>query len=217
MVLCRVWPAVLAIAVVAAPSASAAQRTVQIQTPTVSAIERGLANALANAGETRILRVRKLRTNTPGYATAIEWVDLGTGRQRIVWHNASGRVTRDSSRSACRPSASRTCQSPPDPNGACGCDLDPFTNFPTTQKLRIARLAQQMIGGKRTFHLRFTEIGGYWALDTTDIWIDRNTYLPVREKLLAPKTKYNPQRYTVTNSFTWLRRTRTNLGRLGSG
>jgi hypothetical protein len=175
------------------------------QPPTIRVLQRNLANALAESRTTVILRVDKQRTRTPHHVTAVEWVDLATGRSRVRWYDASGRVQSDTSR----------FYSGGEPSGACGCDLDPFTNFPTTA--RVALLGRETIGRQPTFHLRFTISGGPLS-STTDIWIDRSTYLPVREKLVVPETSFNKRlTYTVTDDFTWLPRTRANLAHLAGG
>ena len=95
----------------------------------------------------------------------------------------------------------------------CGCDLDPFTDY--SPEPRVSLLGQQTIDQQPTFHLRFTITGGPLP-STTDIWIDRSTYLPVREKLVVPKTsvKNSPPPYTVTSDFTWFPRTSANLAQL---
>jgi hypothetical protein len=107
----------------------------------------------------------------------------------------------------------RGCPVPPKPNGACNCDLDPFTNFGT--KPHVSLLGKQTIDRQPTFHLRFTIAGGPFA-STTDFWINRSTYLPVHLKLVAPKTsvKNSLRPYAVTNDFTWLPRTSANLADL---
>ena len=65
--------------------------------------------------------------------------------------------------------------------------------------------------------VRFTITGGPLR-STTDIWINRSTYLPVREKLVVPETSFNRRpTYTVTNDFTWLPRTSANLAQLAGG
>jgi hypothetical protein len=106
--------------------------------------------------------------------------------------------------------ATRRCTLPPPPTGACGCDLNPFINFPG-QTPRVALLGQEIIDGKPTFHLRFTIASGRNA-STTDIWLDRSTYLPVHEKAAFRDTsvKGHPT-ITTINDFTWLRRNSANL------
>ena len=115
-----------------------------------------------------ILRVRYHRTRSPQYVTAVEWVNPANGNQRWLDYDASSRLKTDTTRSrsgkAIAPMSMRTltvtydsktwsvsiagvacggrpCPAPPDPNAACNCDLDPFTNFGTEP--RVSLLGQQ--------------------------------------------------------------------------
>jgi hypothetical protein len=101
-------------------------------------------------------------------------------------------------------------------SAACGCDLNPFTNVPG-QALRVSQLGQGTIDGKPTFHLRFTITGGPYASTTTDIWIDRSTYLPVHQKVIQRGNQRNSHGHAVANDFTWLPRTRANLAQVAGG
>jgi hypothetical protein len=214
VVLSRLWlSAAFVIAAWVAPLASAMPEALGTnQPPAIPVIERNLAHALAKSRTTLILRLHKHRTRTPQHVNAVEWVDLANGRSRVRWYDASGRLTSDTSRS----------YSGKLPSAACGCDLDPFTNFLPTEP-RVSLLGQQTIDRKPTVHLRFTVTGGP-VPSTTDIWIDRSTYLPVREQVGFRQTTGNSQRrrqigptITTTNDFTWLPRTSANLAHLTGG
>jgi hypothetical protein len=184
------------------------------QPPTIRTIESSLASALSRAQTTRIVRVHKHRTNTPGFVTAVAWVDPGDGRQRIVWRDASGRVTRDASRPSCAGiPAGRRCTLPPLPSAACGCDLNPFTNFPG-QSPQISLLGQETLGGQRTFHVRFAIVAGPQP-STTDFWISRSTNLPVRA--MVSFRAEGRRTITTTDDFAWLPRTSANLARVANG
>jgi YD repeat-containing protein len=207
----------------------------------IPVIEHRLGSALAKS-QTLVLRVHKHRTRTPQYVTAVKWIDLADGRTRMLDYDASGRLKTETAASATRSATTRGrviqrtlvtldyesktwsistpgfecgsfCTLPPPPSGACGCDLDPFANYPG-QTARVLLLGQETIDGKPTFHLRFTIKGGHNA-STTDIWIDRFTYLPVHEKAAFrdTSTKGHPI-VTTINEFTWLPRTHANLARL---
>jgi hypothetical protein len=211
----RSWFAASFVVAVFAPSATATPGADQPRT--VAVIERKLASALEGAQTTLILRVNKHRTNTAGYVTAVEWVDLGDGQRHIVWRDSAGRVTGDTSRLRCdQLPFDQRCTMPPIPSAACGCDLDPFTNFPGPTP-QVALLGQETIDRQAAFHLRFTVTAWPYA-STTDFWIDRSTYLPVHAKLVVPKTSVKGSRaYTVTNDFAWLPRTSGNLAQLAGG
>jgi len=195
----------------------AAPAGAETQPRTIRTIESSLATALTKAQTTRIVRVHKHRTSTPGFVTAVAWVDLGDGRRRIVWRDSSGRVTRDASRPACAGvPAGRRCTLPPLPSAACGCDLNPFTNFPG-QRPRISLVGQETLGGRRTFHLRFTIVTGPQP-STTDFWISRSTYLPVHATVsFRDSSAEGRPAITTTDDFAWLPRTSANLARLANG
>jgi hypothetical protein len=240
VVLSRLWlAAAFAVAAWVAPLASATPGTVPTgQPPKTSVIERELANALAKSRTTLVLRVHKHGTGTPQYVTAVEWVDLATGDQRRLDYDASGRLLTVTSRSYSGKTTgsvstrtvtvaygSKTWSATTGTQGCgsaactaaiqalCSCDLDPFTDYGTAPPVSL--LGQPTIDQHPTFQLRFTITGGPLA-STTDIWIDRSTYLPVREKVVVPQTsvKNSPPPHTVTNDFTWLPRTRANLALL---
>ena len=192
-----------------------------------------------------LLHVHWHRTNTPQYVTAVAWADLTDGRQRKLDYDAAGRLvtetTRSSAATAAGPTTMRTltfeygsktwsvrtasgecpssgCPRPPDPSGACGCDLDPFTTF--SGQAHASLLDQGTIHGRPTLHLRFvTDVP---LPSTIDMWIDRSTYLPAFEKVAFRDIGGNGQHprpvgptITVTNDFTWLPRTRANLAHFG--
>ena len=235
------FAAAFVVAVSVVPLASGSRGTVPAsEPPTISVIERNLANALAKARTTLIVRVHKHGTNTPQYVTAVEWVDLGNAQQRRLDYDGSGRLTTETSQTAsgtatgpltrtdvtvayapktwsvmtssvaCGGYTGRRCPLPPDPSAACGCDLDPFTDFPTAP--RVSLLGQETIDQRPTFHLRFIVTGVLRS--TTDFWIDRSTYLPVRGKLVVPQTGIKGRHaHAVANDFTWLPRTPANLAR----
>jgi YD repeat-containing protein len=205
--------------------------------PTIPVIERNLANALTESNRL-ILRVHKHRTRTPAYVTAVKWVNLANGQTRTLDYDASGRLKTDTSASATSSvkatgsvigrtwvtvnhelktwskwksnfECGKYCTVPPPPTGSCGCDLDPFTNF-QGETPHIALLGQETIDGEPTFHLRFTIASG--NASTTDIWIDRLTYLPVHEKVAFRNTSVEGHpTITTINDFTWLPHNRTNL------
>jgi len=183
--------------------------------PTIPVIAHNLATALSGAQGTLILRVHKHGTNTPRYVTALEWVDLADGRQRRLDFDARGRLERDTARSY------PWTKLPPLPSAACRCDLDPFTNFPKPP--RISLVGPRTIDGHPTLRLRFVVTEGPLP-STTDMWIDRSTYLPVRGKVAFRATVVSGRHVrqvgptiTTTNDFTWLPRTRANLARLTPG
>lgn len=105
------------------------------------------------------------------------------------------------------------CTPHPSPAAACGCDIDPFTNYPVGSPPHISLLGEQTIDGQSTFHLRFV-VTGFLAY-TADLWIDRATYLPVHETVSSPtKSRRDQPTVTTTNDFTWLPRTSGNLAQL---
>ncbi len=108
------------------------------------------------------------------------------------------------------------CTQPPLPTSACGCDLDPFTNFPG-RALHVSLLGEQTIDGHPTFHLRFAVTGGPLGPSTTNFWIDQSTHLPVRSNVVyraAPGNRQLGPTQSTTDDFTWLPRTSANLGQL---
>jgi hypothetical protein len=182
--------------------------------PTIGGIEHNLGSALARAKTTQLLRFHRHRTKTPqAPADQVVWVNLATGRRRMLNYDSSGHLTTSTSFSG--KSMPRTAWNA---SAACGCDLDPFTNFPG-QAIRSSKLlGGQTIGGRPTFHLRFTvreEIGP----STTDFWIDRSTYLPVRSRVVyRVAARFHSGRLgppmTTTDRFTWLPRTSANVAHL---
>jgi hypothetical protein len=212
--LSRLWlAAAFVVAVWVAPLAPAKPRALAPkQSPTIAVIERNLANALANTKSTQLLRFRRYR-GIGGRALAdyqVYWIDLGTGQRRALDYNASGNLVTGRSYSySTAPSAGWN------PSGACGCDLDPFTDFPG-RALHVSLLGGQTIDGQPTFHLRFTATGGSKLL-TTDFWIDRSTHLPVRSRVVYREANGNGQlgpTMSTTDEFTWLPRTSANLAHL---
>jgi hypothetical protein len=203
--------------------------------PAIPVIERNLAGALANTRTTLIMRMHKRRlTKTPQYASAIEWVDFATGRHRYLEYDASGRLKTEVAFSyahqaspgdwythslevapkaktwsvetnlmQCGGDAQDRCVIPLPPYEDCICDLDPSLNYRTPP--RVSLLGEQTIDGRSTFHLRYVVTGVLAA--TIDLWIDRSTYLPLHQKVVAD------QRITI-NDFTWLPRTKANLARV---
>jgi hypothetical protein len=180
--------------------------------PAIQGIENNLATALAKAKTMKLLRYHRHRTKTPeGPVNEVEWVNLATGQRRTLDYDASGRLTtRTSSPNDNAPHAGWN------PSAACGCDLDPFTNFPG-QALHVSLLGDQTIDGKPTFHLRFAVTGP--IVSTTDFWIDQATHLPVRSKVVYRAARGNGQlgpAMTTSDEFTWLPRTSANLAQLSS-
>jgi hypothetical protein len=161
------------------------------------------AISLAKAKKTRLLRFHRHRTKTPEAPVfQVVWVNLATGQRRALDYDASGRLTTSTPTSYNRPPSTGW-----NPSGACGCDLDPFTNFPR-RALHVSLLDDQPIDGKPTFHLRFTVTGK--IVSTTDFWIDRATHLPVRSKVVYRAARGNGQlgpTMTTSDDFTWLPRT----------
>src|SRR5262249_40759208 len=105
-------------------------------------------------------------------------------------------------------------------SAACGCDLDPFTNFPK-DALHVSLLGDETIDGQPTFHLRFT-VKQSIGPSTTDFWVNRSTYLPVHSRVVyRVAARFNNGRpgptMTTTDRFTWLRRTSDNLAHLAPG
>lgn len=193
---------------VCSPSVRAAN-----EPPAIRGIERSFTTALRKAETRQLLRYSRQRTKTPNAPVSqVIWVNFVTGQRRALDYNASGHLTSDTS------STFRTA--PPtggNLDGSCACDLDPFTNFPG-QTLHVSLLGNQTIDGKPTFRLRFTVTGGMES-STTDFWIDRSTFLPVRSKViyrLRDNGQLGPS-MTTTDQFTWLPRTSSNLARLRNG
>lgn len=241
VVLSRLWlAAAVVVAVWVAPLASATLGTLPArQPPTIPALERNFANALAKARTTLVVRLHKHRTNTPQrYVTATEWVDLGNGDQRFLAYDASGRLETDTSRSfsatstggmssrivtvayrtktwsahagsSCGGYTGRACPVPLNANAACNCEIDPLTDFATVPDMAL--VGQETIDGEPTFHLAFTVTQP--EPSTTDLWIDSSTYLPVHDQIVVPESPRATTAYTVSNDFTWLPRTRANLAR----
>jgi hypothetical protein len=181
--------------------------------PTIGGIERSLASALGKAERNQLLRYQRHRTKTPEAPVyQVVWVNFVTGQRRALDYNASGHLTSDTL------SAPKTA--PPSGgnlDGPCGCDLDPFTDLPG-QTLHVSLIGNQTTDGKATVHLRFTVSGGIQP-STTDFWIDRSTYLPVRSKVIY-RARHNGQlgpTMTTSDQFTWLARTSSNLAQLTSG
>jgi hypothetical protein len=200
---------------VASPASATPKTQLSQQLPTIPTIERDLADALARAKTTRVLRFLRHRTNTPGAPVKqIEWANLANGQRREFDHSASGRLTTRS----WGPFPDKFPNGKWNPSGACGCDLDPFINFPG-RALHVSLLADQTIDGQSTFHLRFTVSGGMQP-STTDFWIDRSTHLPVHSKIVYREVRSNGQlgpTGSTTDKFTWLPRTSANLAHLAGG
>jgi DNA-binding beta-propeller fold protein YncE len=214
VVILRSWHAAVFAAVVAIAVAggicSASVRAAN-EAPAIGQIERSLASALGKAERNELLRFQRHRTKSPEAPVyQVVWVNFVTGQRRVLAYNASGHLTSDTS------SAPKTA--PPaggNLDGACGCDLDPFTNFPG-RTLHVSLLVDQTIDGHPTFHLRFT-VTGAPEPSTTDFWVDRSTYLPVRSKVVYRIARGNGQlgpTMSTTDEFTWLPRTRANLAQL---
>jgi hypothetical protein len=204
--------AAFVVAVAVAPLASATPGAVLTARPaTISAIERDLAHALVGAKTTLLVRLQRRRTpGAPGYQ--VDWIDLANGEQRALDYDALGKLV-DEQVMLVRFSARSGGWNP---SGACGCDLDPFTNF-SGETLGVSLLGDQTIDGKATLHLRFTVTGGAEP-STTQLWIDRFSYLPVRSKVVYGGNVVNGERTTkmsTTDQFTWLARTSANLAHLG--
>jgi hypothetical protein len=182
--------------------------------PSIGGIERNLGSALARAETKQLLRFHRHRANTPGDPVdEVVWVNGATGQRRVLDYDTSGRLTNSTLYSPTVPP-----QAESNPSWACTCDLDPFTNFPR-QALHTSMLADQTIDGKPAFHLRFTVSGGP-ERSTTDIWIDRSTYLPLHSKVLYRVVRGNGHlgaTMTTTDTFTWLPRTSANLAHLATG
>ena len=215
--LSRLWlAAAFVVAVWVAPFASATPGTLPTkQPPTIPVIERNLANALTRAKTTQLLRYSRRRTKTPGAPVyQVEWVNLANGQRRELDYSASGRLTTRT----WGPFPGKLPNGRWNPSGACGCDLDPFTNFPG-RALHVSLLSDQTIDGQPALHLRFTITGGLQP-STTDFWIDRSTDLPVRSKIVYRLVGSNRQlgpTMLTTDKFTWLPRTSANLAHLTGG
>jgi hypothetical protein len=214
VVILRSWRAAAVLVVVLTALACGVSRASAGEPSAIGAIERGFAGALGKAEKTQLLRYVRHRTRPPeSPAAQVVWVDLVTGQRRELDYDASGHLTSGSSSApeSALPAGENL-------DGACGCDLDPFTNFPE-QALHIALVGDQTIDGKQAIHLRFTVTGGNEP-SVTDFWIDRVTYLPVRSKV-AYRARANNGRLgpimTTSDRFTWLPRTSANLAHLASG
>ena len=155
------------------------------------------------------MRFRRHRTpSAHGYQ--IYWIDLATGKRRALDYDASSHLKTGPSLSYYKAPYGEW-----NPSGACGCDLDPFTNFPG-RTLNVLLLGDQMIDGQPTIHLRFTISGGP-TRSRTDFWIDRSNHLPVRSKVVYGGILGNGQlepTMSTTDEFTWLPRTIANLVQL---
>jgi len=181
--------------------------------PAIRGIERNLARALTKAKTTLLLRYHRHRVNVLAGAPVnqVVWVDLAIGQLHTYSYNASGRLTS----TIVRPGKPRGASW--NANSACGCALDPFTDF--GPQLHASLLGVQTIDGKRTFHLRFTgtmQAGPFMI----DFWIAPSNYLPLRLKWTLRVDRGNHQlsaAMTVTDQFVWLPRTSANVARLGSG
>jgi hypothetical protein len=217
VVLSRLWlTAAFVVAVWVAPLASGTPGTLSArQFPTIPVIERYLASALTKAKTTQVVRFSRHRTRTPGSPVdQVQWVNLANGHRRILDYDATGRLTSNTSFSP----SNKTPNGRWNPSGACGCDLDPFINFPG-RALHVSLLADQTIDGQPTFHLRFTVTGGMQP-STTDFWINRSTHLPVHSKIVYREVRGNGQlgpTMSTTDKFTWLPRTSANLAHLAGG
>jgi YD repeat-containing protein len=203
------------VALSVAPVASATPQTSPAKLPpALWTIERNLADGLARAKTTQLLRYRRHRTKTPNApVNQVEWVDLSNGQRRGFDYDAAGRLT--------GPSVTHPDGAPNakwNPSGDCSCDLDPFTNFPG-QALQVTLLGNQTVDGQPTFHLRFTVTGGP-VLSAIDYWIGRSTSLPVRSHVVYRAASVNGHlgpTMSTTDEFNWFPRTNANLARLTSG
>jgi hypothetical protein len=182
--------------------------------PTIGGVEHNLGSALARAKTERLLRFDRQRTKTPqAPVDQVVWVNLATGRRRMLNYDASGHLMTSTSFSG-----KSMPRNPWNASAACGCDLDPFTNFPG-QAIRSSKLlGEETIGGRPTFHLRFT-VSQTIGPSTTDFWIDRSTYLPVRSRVVyRVAARFHNGRLgppmTTTDRFTWLPRTSANFAHL---
>jgi YD repeat-containing protein len=179
----------------------------------IGGIERNLGSALARAETKQLLRFHRHRVNTSDAPVdQVVWVNLATGQRRVLDYDASGRLTSNT-----LSSPTKSPNAKPNASGVCTCDLDPFTNF-REQELHTSLLGDQTIDGKPTFHLRFTVTGGMEP-STTDFWINRSTYLPLRSKVVY-RVRGNGQlgpNMTTTDQFIWLPRTSANLAELARG
>lgn len=152
------------------------------------------------------------RQRTPGArGYEVDWIDLASGQRRALDYDASGKLMPGRPLPDYMASAGGW-----NPSGACGCDLDPFIDFPQQAQLRVSLLGDQTIDGRATLHLRFTVTGGVQP-STTQFWIDRITYLPVRSKVVYGGNLVDGQRTSIkstTDQFSWLPRTSANLAHL---
>jgi hypothetical protein len=206
--------AAVAAAVVVAVTAGVSSGAVHpANDPAIGGIERNLASALEKAKTKHLLSFHRHRTpkapvDPKAPVEQRAWVDLATGKRLMLSYNVSGGLT---STEAFTPT--HRSDASWNANAACGCGLDPFTDFSPQAALHASLLGNQTINGKQTLHLRFTGTMGTGPF-TIDFWIDRSTYLPLRLKW---KTGQLASAMTTTDQFTWLPRTSANLGHLASG
>ena len=201
---------------------------------TVNSVERGLADALSRAKTTLILSSvqDQPQHQLADFATLIDLstgtsllrTSFGPARQAIgsyystapgssllsvhlvtvdywnrTWRSKTQRIKLTPSlRAALRPAAL--------------CQCDPLqTTQPNEIDLHVTLLNDQTIDGQPTFHLRFTWAVARSSVASTrvDLWINTSTFLPIRET-----TSTTSSRNAITEGYSWLPRTPTNIAKL---